>query len=45
MKGKIEIGMYADFVVLNKNIMECSQKEVLKTKILGVWINGERIKE
>jgi len=44
-KGKIKVGMFADFVIIDKNIMECSQEELLKTKILGIWINGERIKE
>ncbi len=43
-KGKIEVGMFADFVVLDKNIIECSKEELLNTKILEVWIGGVKIK-
>lgn len=40
-KGTIEVGKYADFTVLDKDIMK--EVEVLKIKILGTWIGGERL--
>lgn len=44
VKGKIEVGMNADFVILDKNIIECSPDEILQTQILEVWIGGAKVK-
>lgn len=44
LKGKIEVGMYADFVVLDKNLLECTQKEILETKVQELWLNGEKMR-
>ena len=43
-KGEINVGMFADFVVLDRNILKCSQEDILKTKISEVWIGGEKVK-
>lgn len=40
-KGSIAIGKDADFVLLNKNILTCSQKEVLGIKILNTISFGK----
>ncbi len=42
-KGSIEPGKFADFVILDKNIMEIDIDEVPKTKVLGTYVNGEKV--
>lgn len=42
-KGSLEKGKLADFVILDHNIMACEIKEVLKTKVLATYINGEKV--
>jgi predicted amidohydrolase YtcJ len=44
-KGSIEKGKFADFVVLDKNILECSEKDLLKTNVFLTFINGEVVYE
>lgn len=42
-KGSLEKGKYADFIILDKDIMKCDIKAVLKTKVLSTYINGEKV--
>ena len=42
-KGSIEPGKFADFVILDKNILEIDIDEVPKTKVLGTYVNGEKV--
>jgi len=42
-KGSLEKGKYADFVVLNNEITTCNEDEILKTKVLRTFINGEEV--
>lgn len=42
-KGSLEKGKYADFIILDKNIMTCDIKDVLKTQVLKTYINGEKV--
>jgi predicted amidohydrolase YtcJ len=44
-KGSLENGKYADFVVLDKNIMSCKIEDVLNTRVLFTFINGEKVYE
>ena len=41
--GSIEKGKYADFVVLNENILDCSEQELLKLQVIYTFINGEPV--
>jgi hypothetical protein len=41
IKGTIEEGKYADFVVLSKDIMTITPLEILKTEVLMTIIHGE----
>jgi predicted amidohydrolase YtcJ len=41
IKGSIEKGKVADFVVLDKDIMTIPENEILKTKVLMTVVNGE----
>lgn len=42
-KGSLEAGKYADFVILDKDILTIPEKEVLSTKILKTFIRGENV--
>jgi hypothetical protein len=42
-KGSLEPGKYADFVILDTDLMTASPKEVLNAKVEGTWINGEKV--
>ncbi|WP_439127599.1 amidohydrolase [Polaribacter sp.] len=43
-KGSIEVGKFADFVILNQDIMQVDGKDIPKTKATNTYINGEKIK-
>ena len=40
-KGSLETGKYADLVILDKNLMNCSDEEILDTKVLLTMIDGK----
>lgn len=42
-KGSLEKGKFADFIILDKDIMKCEINEVLNTKVLQTYINGEKV--
>lgn len=42
-KGSIEVGKFADFVILNQNIMEIEGSKIPKTKVIGTYVNGEKV--
>ncbi|HAL81253.1 MAG TPA: amidohydrolase [Mucilaginibacter sp.] len=44
-KGSIEPGKYADFVILDKDIMKISGAGIPKVKVLKTFINGEKVYE
>ncbi len=39
-KGSLEVGKDADFVLLDRDIVTCPEQEILKAKVLKVWVNG-----
>jgi len=41
--GSIEKGKNADFVILDKNILDCSEQDLLKVQVLFTFINGEKV--
>ena len=43
-KGSIETGKMADFIILNKNIMEIDTDEIPYMKVDETYVNGERVK-
>ncbi|MCD4833410.1 MAG: amidohydrolase [Bacteroidales bacterium] len=43
-KGSIETGKFADFVVLDDDIMEIQENEIPYVKILRTYISGKKIK-
>jgi predicted amidohydrolase YtcJ len=42
-KGSIEVGKAADFIMLDNDLMTCDKGKILGTKVLGTWVNGERV--
>ncbi len=43
-KGSIEIGKFADFIILNQDIMKVDIDQVPKTEVLETFVNGEKVK-
>ena len=44
-KGTIEIGKWADFTVLDKNLFEISPEEILKTNVVMTVVDGKIVYE
>uniref|UniRef100_UPI0032180203 amidohydrolase n=1 Tax=uncultured Draconibacterium sp. TaxID=1573823 RepID=UPI0032180203 len=44
-KGNLKPGMWADFIILDTDLMTASPQEVLDTKIQSTWIAGEKVFE
>lgn len=42
-KGSIEVGKFADFVILNQNIMEVEDSKIPTTLASATYINGEKV--
>jgi hypothetical protein len=42
-KGSIEIGKVADFVILDKDIMEISESEIPNTVVVATYIDGKMV--
>lgn len=44
-KGSIEVGKYADFVILDKDIMKADGAELPNVKVVKTYINGVKVYE
>jgi predicted amidohydrolase YtcJ len=44
-KGSIEEGKFADFIILDKDIMKVDEKEIPSIKVLATFIDGEKVFE
>ena len=42
-KGSIEKGKFADFVILDKDIMKINIDEVPNVKVVSTFVNGEKV--
>ena len=42
-KGSLEPGKYADFVILDTDLMTATPQQVLNAKIESTWIGGEKV--
>lgn len=44
-KGSLEKGKFADFVLLDTDLMNADEKDILNTKVLMTFLNGEKVFE
>lgn len=42
-KGSLEKGKFADFVLLDKDLMTAAPKDILNTKVLMTFVGGEKV--
>lgn len=42
-KGSIEKGKFADFVILEEDIMQCTPERIHSVRLSGTFINGEKV--
>lgn len=42
-KGSIEAGKFADFIILDQDIMKAEPTNLIKTKVLKTYLNGEKV--
>ena len=42
-KGSIEPGKFADFIILEDDIMEIDESQIPNLKVRQTWLNGERV--
>ncbi|HEV7231219.1 MAG TPA: amidohydrolase family protein, partial [Bacteroidia bacterium] len=42
-KGSLEPGKYADFIMLNEDIMTCELNKALTNTVLATFVNGEKV--
>jgi predicted amidohydrolase YtcJ len=45
MLGSLTPGKYADFVVLDRDVMRVPDTEILRTRVISTWIGGKRVYE
>jgi predicted amidohydrolase YtcJ len=44
-KGSLEKGKFADFIMLDKDIMKAPEKELLGIQVINTFVNGEKVYE
>ena len=42
-KGSIEVGKFADFIILDNDILELPESRIPKTKFVATFVNGELV--
>ena len=42
-KGTLENGKFADFIILNNNLLTVAEDEILSTKVISTYLNGELV--
>lgn len=42
-KGSLEKGKLADFIILDTDLMKCDEKQVLNTRVIQTYLNGESV--
>ena len=43
LKGSLEAGKSADFILLDTDLMNCKPEDILKTKVMATYVNGEKV--
>ena len=42
-RGSIKVGKYADFLLIDKDVMECPVREIHTTKVVSTWFEGQKV--
>ena len=42
-KGSLEAGKFADFVILDRDLMKADAGSLFKTQVLNTFVNGEMV--
>jgi len=42
-KGSLEVGKFADFVILDQDLMKVGENEILRVKVLSTFVGGEKV--
>lgn len=42
-KGSLEVGKAADFIILDRDLLEVEEENILSSKILATYLNGEKV--
>lgn len=45
IRGSLEVGKLADFVVLDRDVLECPTEEIQELKVLETFVGGEQVFE
>ena len=45
IKGSLEVGKLADFVILDKDILSCEKQDILNTNIIATYLSGKTVYE
>jgi len=40
--GSIEVGKKADFVILDRDLMQVADSALVGAKVLGTWVGGKK---
>ena len=44
-RGSIKVGKYADFLLVDKDVMECPVRDIHTAKVVSTWFEGEKVYE
>lgn len=44
-RGSIKVGKYADFVLADKDVLECPVSDIHNTKVVSTWFEGKKVYE
>ena len=41
--GSLEVGKRADFIVIDRDLLQCPEDDIRATKVLSTWLDGRQI--